>query len=360
MDFAFTEEQEEIRALARRILTDRVTPDRLKEVEAGTEGFDRDLWRELGTANLLGIALPEDVGGSGYGFLELCIVLEEAARAAAPVPLYPALVLAGLPLATFGSPELQSRFLSPLASGESMLTAPLGDVEVAAQPDGDAWRLEGTADMVPAAQNAERILVSARIDGGSVGMFLVDPRAVRLERQELTDGQIGSRVEIDGSVSWDDVLSAPPEGDEILSWTRDRATAALSVMQVGFAERALRMTAEYTSGREQFERPLATFQAVQQRLADAYIDVEALKWTAWRAAWRLSQGLPAEEEIAVAKFWAADAGSRVTAAAQHLHGGIGVDVDYPLHRYTKHAKQVELLAGGATENLARLGELIAR
>ena len=109
MDFAFTEEQEEIRALARRIFTDRVTPDRLKEVEAGTEGFDRELWRDLGTANLLGIAFPDDVGGSGYGFVELCILLEEAARAAAPVPVYPALVLAGLPIAAFGSPELRSR-----------------------------------------------------------------------------------------------------------------------------------------------------------------------------------------------------------------------------------------------------------
>ena len=360
MDFAFTEEQQEIRALARRIFRDRVTPDRLKEVEAGSEGFDRDLWRELGTANLLAVALPEDVGGSGYGFLELCIVLEEAATAAAPVPVYPALVLAGLPIAAFGSPELKSRFLPSLAAGESVLTAPLGDADMTAHSEPDTWRLEGTAQMVPVAQSAERALVPARVDDGSVGLFLVDPRQARLERQQLTDGETAFRVEIHGSVSSEDVLAEPPKGDEIVRWTLDRAAAALSVMQIGFAERALRMTAEYTSGREQFGRPLATFQAVQQRLADAYIDVEALRWTAWRAAWRLSRDLPAEEEIAVGKFWAAEAGSRVTAAAQHLHGGIGVDVDYPLHRYTKHAKQAELVGGGATEHLAHLGELIAR
>jgi 3-oxocholest-4-en-26-oyl-CoA dehydrogenase beta subunit len=131
------------------------------------------------------------------------------------------------------------------------------------------------------------------------------------------------------------------------------------VMQVGVAERALRITAEYVAGREQFERPLATFQAVQQRIADAYIDVEAMRVTAWRAAWRLAEGLPADEEIAIAKFWASEAGSRVLVSAQHLHGGVGVDVDYPLHRYLKLSKRLELLFGGGTEQLAHLGDLLA-
>ena len=121
------------------------------------------------------------------------------------------------------------------------------------------------------------------------------------------------------------------------------------------AERALHMTAEYLTGREQFGRPLAKFQAVQQRAADAYIDVEAMRWTMWQAAWRLDEGLPATEEVAIAKFWAADGGHRVLAAAQHLHGGIGVDMEYPLHRYTLGAKHVELMLGGAGRQLARLG-----
>jgi alkylation response protein AidB-like acyl-CoA dehydrogenase len=119
------------------------------------------------------------------------------------------------------------------------------------------------------------------------------------------------------------------------------------------------MTADYTKTREQFDRPIASFQAVAQRAADAYIDAEAVQLTARQAAWRLSEGLPAAEEVAIAKFWAADGGQRVVHAAQHLHGGMGVDRDYPLHRYFLLAKQLELSLGGATAQLLRLGAILA-
>jgi hypothetical protein len=127
-------------------------------------------------------------------------------------------------------------------------------------------------------------------------------------------------------------------------------------VQTGVTERALRMTAEYVAGRQQFERPIGSFQAVGQRLADAYIDVEAIRLTMWQAAWRLAHGLPSDEQIAIAKFQASDAGQRVCAAAQHLHGGIGVALDYPLHRYTLWAKQVELTLGSGTPQLVKIGE----
>jgi alkylation response protein AidB-like acyl-CoA dehydrogenase len=156
------------------------------------------------------------------------------------------------------------------------------------------------------------------------------------------------------------LLGDPEHGAELLEWTCQRAIAGLCALQVGIAERALRMTAEYTSTRKQFDRPIGSFQAVHQRAGDAYVDVEAMRLTTWQAAFRLARGLPAQSEVAVAKYWAAEGGSRVTYAAQHLHGGIGMDLDYPLHRYYLWARQLELTLGSASVHLERLGNELAR
>jgi alkylation response protein AidB-like acyl-CoA dehydrogenase len=155
-------------------------------------------------------------------------------------------------------------------------------------------------------------------------------------------------------------LGDPVVGERVITWTVEHALALLCVVQAGISDRALRMTAEYTSTREQFGHPIAGFQAVSQRAGDAYIDTEAIRLTAWQAAWRLSEGLPAADEVAIAKFWAADGGQRVAHAAQHLHGGLGIDVDYPLHRYFQWSKAIELTLGSATRQLVRLGASIAR
>jgi alkylation response protein AidB-like acyl-CoA dehydrogenase len=137
------------------------------------------------------------------------------------------------------------------------------------------------------------------------------------------------------------------------------ATAALCIEEAGVCAAALALTADYTKTREQFDKPIATFQAVGQRAADAYVDAEAIRLTAWQAASRLAAGLPASAEIAVAKFWAAEGGQRVVHAASHLHGGVGVDRDYPLHRYFLLTRQIELTLGSANESLRRLGRMLA-
>jgi alkylation response protein AidB-like acyl-CoA dehydrogenase len=130
----------------------------------------------------------------------------------------------------------------------------------------------------------------------------------------------------------------------------------LCAIQIGVVERALKLAASYTTEREQFGRPIGSFQAVQQRLADAFIDVEAIRWTAWHAAWLIAEGRPVQREAAIAKFWAAEAGARVTASAQQVHGGMGIDVTYPLSRYFLWSKQIELALGSASQQLARLGQ----
>jgi alkylation response protein AidB-like acyl-CoA dehydrogenase len=366
VDFSFSEEQEAVRDLTQQILGERVTHERLKEIEAGTEHFDRETWLELAKANLLGIAIPEDVGGSGLGFIELCLLLEQVGRTAAPLPVLATVVMGALPVAEFGSADQRSRLLPAVAAGDLVLTAAL--VEFGAEParpmttarrDGDGWRLDGVKICVPAGMLAGLVLVPARTGEDTVGVFLVDPEAsgVSRERQDTTSGQPEARLELSSAPG--ELLGRVEDGAAIVEWIVEHTTAGLCALAVGVCEEALRMTAEYTKTREQFDRPIATFQAVGQRAADAYIDTEAIRLTAWQAAWRLSAGLPATQEVAIAKFWASEGGQRVVHAAQHLHGGIGVDKDYPLHRYFLLAKQIELTLGGTTPQLLKLGAMLA-
>jgi 3-oxocholest-4-en-26-oyl-CoA dehydrogenase beta subunit len=373
MDFSFSEEQQEIQGLAAQILGDKVTHDRLKEVEASPDWFDRDLWSELAKAGLVGIALPTDVGGGGFGILEAALVLEEVGRTVAPVPYLPTVILGALPVAQFGNDEQRKRLLPGVAEGDTFLTAALAEElnldpaapTTTATDKGGTWRISGSKTLVPAAHLAASVLVPAATGNGSVGVFLVDPKGtgVELVRLITTSGEpqfnltlTDAPAEPLGALSNGNAMS---DGKAIVDWIVERATAALCAVQLGVCEQALKMTAEYTSTREQFERPLAAFQAVAQRAADAYIDTEGVRLTAWQAVWRLAEGLPAANELAVAKFWAAEGGQRVVHAAQHLHGGIGVDVDYPLHRYFLWAKQCELTLGSATPQLVKLGKALA-
>ncbi len=371
MDFGFSPEQEALRDLARSICQDHATHDRLKAVERDPDGIDRDLWTALARANLLGVALPEEAGGSGLGLVELCLVLEQVGAAVAPVPLWAALVLGALPVAAFGTPAQRERWLPRVAAGDAILTAALVELpgEEPAAPttravrDGSGWRLDGVKDCVPAAHLAAAILVPARTADGQVGVFLVEPSApgVTLERQMATNREPQARLTLDGvRVAGDAVLGDPAGGRAIVEWLVDRALLGLCALELGVVERALRITAQYTTERRQFDRPIGSFQAVQQRAADAWIDVESIRLTTWQAAWRLDAGLPARDEVRVAKFWASDAGHRITYAAQHLHGGIGVDVDYPIHRYYLWSKALELSLGSGARQLALLGESLAQ
>jgi hypothetical protein len=370
MDFAFTEDQEALRELARKILTDHGSHERLRTVESEADWFDRTLWGELAKANLLGVALPEDVGGGGLGFLELCLLLEEQGRAVTPLPLWPTLVLGALPINLFGTDAQRQRWLPGVTRGEVILSAALSEnglddasaITATATRDGGLWRLDGAKTCVPAAHLAARVLVPARTGDAAAGVFLVDPNGagVRLARDTATNGEPLFELELAGAtVGADDVLGDPFGGGAIVEWTAQRAIAALCVINAGVADAALRMTASYLTTRKQFGKPLATFQAVAQRAADAFIQVEGMRWTAWQAAWRLAQGQPAPEDVSVAKIWAGDGGHFTTYAAQHLHGGMGLDLDYPVHRYFVWSKAIELTLGSASHHLARLGAAMA-
>jgi alkylation response protein AidB-like acyl-CoA dehydrogenase len=366
MDFSFSEDQETIRALARQILGDQTSPERNRELEEAGEWYDRKLWTALAEANLTALCLPEAVGGGGCGFFELALVLEEVGRTLAPVPLLPTLALAGLPIAEFGTPAQQERWLAPVAAEEGVLTAALHETgsqeparpRVTARKEGDAWRLSGEKICVPAAHLARAILVPARSDEGVV-VCIVEPgsEGVTLERQIATHREPQGRLLLEDALT-SDVLGEPGGGEAIVDWTAERGTVALCAQQIGVAQEALRRTAEYTAQRKQFGRPIATFQGVALRAADAFIDLEAMRSTLWQAAWRLSEGLPAASAVAAAKWWACTGGHRVAHTAQHLHGGIGSDVEYPIHRYMLWAKQAELALGSRAVQAAKLGRLL--
>ena len=341
MDFTFTEEQETIAKVARQLFEHRATPEHLTEVEAGAVRYDAVLWRELATADLLGIALPENVGGSEHGFLELALLLAEVGWSVAPVPVYATLLLGADTIARHGDEGQRQRYLPDVVTGSRLLTAGLAEPRrsdptvpaTTARRDRDGWRIDGSKEMVPAAQVAHTMLVPA-VDDDGVGVFMVDLNAdgVELRPVTTTNGEPHADVFLNGAVvSGRDRLNG--NGAEMIESLHARALVGLCAIQLGVTERALRIAAAYTTEREQFGRPIGSFQAVQQRMADAFIDVEAIRWTMWQAAWLLGHGRRASREAGIAKFWAGEAGARVAATAQQVHGGIGIDTTYPLFRY---------------------------
>jgi alkylation response protein AidB-like acyl-CoA dehydrogenase len=371
VDFTLTEEQQAIAELASRILTEQLPPDRLRELEEGPAWYAEAVWAELAKADLLGIALPEADGGGGYGLLEACLVAEQVGRTVAPLPYLSCIVGAALPLARFGTAEQRGRFLPGVIDGSITLTVALHEPDevdapaipaTAATPDGDGWRLHGEKVLVPGAEQAAAILVPARTGDRQVTVFLVprDAPGLSLAPEVAVTGEPQATVRLDGvAVSGADVLGPPEGGAEVVAWIRDRVLAAVCATQTGVCEEAVAITSRYVSEREQFGTKLGTFQAVAHRIADAYIDTEAIRLTALQAVWRLDRDLPADDELMVAKFWAAEGAQRVVHAAQHLHGGIGVDLDYPIHRYFRWAKVLELTLGGASPSLLRLGASLA-
>ncbi len=370
MDFALSDEQLAVSEAATGLFSGLVDPARVAAVEQSDERVDRALWQALADADLLGLAVPEPDGGAGYGLMELCLLLEAQGRAVAPVPLWATLVLGALPIAHFGSEAQRTRWLPGVVAGEEILTAalngcafsPTSSPAVRATARDGGWTLEGSELAVPQAHLAARIVVPARGEDGGVLLALVDPRAVgvALERAVTTNREIHPHLHLTGAVVGpEDVLVGPDLGRVALDFLLVAAIIGLCALQVGVCEAALTQTAVYLNTRHQFGRPLSTFQATMLRAADAAIDIEAMRVTAQNAAWRFDTGRDAADAARVAKWQAAERGQRTVHATQHLHGGLGADITFPIHRYFLWGKQIELMLGGASAQLARLGAEIA-
>jgi alkylation response protein AidB-like acyl-CoA dehydrogenase len=358
MDFSLSEDQVALQDLAHQILTEQATHERLTALEAaGGSVYDDALWKQLAAAGLTGIAVPEEHGGAGLGFLELAVIFDEVGRAVAPVPAVPTLVTAYV--LSKSAPAAVASLLPGVAAGDTILSTAFGDpADVTARKDGEGWVIDGERNFVPYGAIADVVVVPATSDGGVVLALLPkDADGITVTEQHTTNHAPQAELSLNGvRLRGESVIT---DAAEILADLERHATAALSMVAAGVCSAALTMTAKYTSEREQFDKKIASFQAVGQRAADAYIDAEMIRLTATQAAWRLSEGWPADEEIAIAKFWVGDGGTRVLHATQHLHGGIGVDLDYPVHRYFLWGKQLDIELGTAHRQLLKLGGLLA-
>ena len=351
MDFTLSEEQQAIADLANQIMGDRITMESLMELEAADGWFDRDTYAEIAKAGLVGIGIAEDVGGGGLGLVEAAQVLEAQGRNVAPLPLW-STVAGALAIDRFGSPEQRSR-LSDVADGTTLVTVaiqePLDDRLDHPTTRFSGGAVTGTKSAVEFAEESPTAVVTT-----DQGLAIVDLRGsgVTLVPGRSTRGQPVHEVQMDGA-------SAELLEGSSASWLVDRATALLCATQVGVTARALEMTASYTSTREQFGRPIATFQAVTQRLADQYINVAGIRLTTYAAVWELSEGRDATQHLHIAKWYASQQAHAVAFATQHVHGGMGVSVDYPLHRYTLWNKHIECSLGAGTQQLREVGALLA-
>jgi 3-oxocholest-4-en-26-oyl-CoA dehydrogenase beta subunit len=370
MDFKLTDEQLAVSEAAGGLFSGLVDAEKIVAVELSTERIDRDLWSALADADLLGLAIPEADGGAGYGLMELCLLLEAQGNVVAPVPLWSTLVLGALPLARFGSEAQRAAWLPGIVAGDVILTAaltgaansPTSMPAVQASASGDGFVLQGTELAVPHAHLADRIVVPARTDDGRVLLALMDPAApgVTLERAVTTNREVHPHVHlVDVTLGAGDVLAGPETGRAALDVVLVASTVGLCALQVGVCEAALTKTATYLNSRQQFGRPLSTFQGTMLRAADAAIDIEAMRVTWQNAAWRFDTGRDAGDAARVAKWQASERGQRAVHATQHLHGGMGADISYPIHRYFLWGKQIELLLGGPSAQLAKLGADIA-
>ncbi|KPI23207.1 acyl-CoA dehydrogenase domain-containing protein [Actinobacteria bacterium OK074] len=397
MDFTFSEEQRAATEAAQGVFAG-VAPDAVPSPAltrgAVADGCDRPLWQRLAAADLLSLPLDEEYGGAGLDTIALCLVLRESAKVLARVPLLEN-TAAAMTVQTHGSPELKTELLARAGRGEIVLTVAAhgrtghdaAELAVTARRDerGGTWILDGVQTAVPWAYDADFALVPARAEarapartevgetGGRTVLALVPLPAdgVVLAEQLSTTGErlaelrlesvrVDGRYVLDAAGAWERLYEVLVTG-----------TCALAL---GLGEAVLDMTSRYTSRREQFGFPLATFQAVAVQAADRYVDLRAMAATLWQAAWRLSTeapgmagtasgtsrgALPTAGDVAVAKIWAAEGVRRVVQTAQHLHGGFGADVDYPLHRYHAWAKHLELSLGPASAHEEALGDLLA-
>ena len=377
MNFDFSEPQEAVAALAEQVFSGSAGSDRVAEVERSADRFDRELWAALAASDLLGVAVGEEHGGLGLGMIETALVLREQGRRVAPVPLWPTLVLGAMPIAEFGSSAQRDRWLGAVVSGQAVLTGAfsewgaddaLSPSVTAARRDDGSWELNGAKPAVPAAGVADAAVVPARVVGDgdkeNLAVFVValDADGVEVALSETTNREFHGELTLRSVIVGPDAMLDGADGRSIVEWTLMRAQVAVAAVALGCCEEATAMAAAYTSQREQFGRPLSTNQGVAMRAADCYIDTDCMRVTLLQAAWLIDEGRAAAEvadAAAVAKWWSADAGQRVVHATQHLHGGMGADIDYPVHRYFLWVKQLENTFGGGSRQLAAIGRGLA-
>jgi alkylation response protein AidB-like acyl-CoA dehydrogenase len=342
VDFSLDESQQAVADLAAGVLRGDADDSRVLAALASPAGYDEAAWKAMGQAGLVALALPESIGGDGLGALETGLVLTETGRQVLPLPALATLALGVLPIAAYGTSDQHRELLAEVAHGR-VLTAALRDAPGTGVRT-NSGGLTGARVGVPYAEQAHRILVPT-----DAGTAIVDPRGagVTLHRTPTSTGAPEYTIELAG-VRPESVLEASPEDVDRF------AVAGAAAVADGVIAGALALTADHLRARQQFGRPLATFQAVAQQVADVYVVARTVHLAAVSGAWRVDSGLDADEDLAVAAYWLAAELPKALQVCHHLHGGLGVDITYPLHRHYSHAKDLARFVGGAAYRLDRL------
>ncbi|MFI9562872.1 acyl-CoA dehydrogenase family protein [Streptomyces rishiriensis] len=356
MDFAFSEEQEELGRTVRAFLADTSPEAEVRRLMETPEGFDRALWRRMGTElGLQGLAVPEEYGGAGCGPVEVGVVMEEMGRALLCAPFLSSAVLGTTALLCCADEEARRRLLPGLACGELVATVALTEdsarwdaagVRLSARESRGSWALTGHKTFVLDGATADVVLTVARADDG-IGVFLVDGDARGLTRRPLPTMDPTRRQ---ARLDYHDVaatrLRTHGDGWDLVAQVLDRAAVALAAEQVGVASRALDMAVDYAKARHQFGRPIGSFQAVKHLLADVLLEVESARAAAHYALLAAENEAPDLPAVAsLAKAFCSDACLQATTQNIQVHGGIGFTWEHPAHLYLKRAKTSQLLFG---------------
>ena len=372
MDLELAPDQLLIRDAARAFLAGECGGARVRAMEAESQGYSGAFWRAMAELGWCALALPEAYGGAGGSFLDLCVLIEEHGRFRLPGPFIPTVVLCALPIAAYGSAAQRAEFLPGIAAGERVLTYAEAEanaewgaagIALAASVQGADYVLHGEKLFVPYAAAAQTLLVAARSSGGrgekGVTLLLADAASPGITLQSLRtagpDPQYAVRFE-GVRVPKARVLGKAGQGWSIVAAIRRWGAAAKCAELVGGAGRVLEMTVDHAKTREQFGRPIGSFQAVQHHCANMAVDALAARFIAYEAIWRLSEGLDAAAEVSMAKAWVGDACRRVCALGHQVHGAIGFTREHDLQLYTRATEACAAVFGDADCHRQRTAE----
>jgi len=355
MDFTLSEEQEMLKTMAKDFLTDKYPKSLIKELEEDEKGYSSEIWQEIAELGWMGLVLPEEYGGSGMSFLDLCVLLEEAGKASLSGPLFSTVVLGGLPLLKYGTDEQKQEYLPKIAGGETIVTMAMteesagydaGSIGVKAIADGDDYVIEGTKLFVSDAHVADYILVVARTNSqdeaeNGITVFIVDAKSPGISNtllKVMSGDRLCEAVFDKVKVPKANILGVLDKGWEVAKSAMEYATVAKCCYIVGTMQQALDMTVEYSKERKQYNRPIGSFQVIHHYCANMATDVEGSRFVAFQAAWMLTEGIPCVKEVSMAKAWLNEAFERVSILAHQIHGAIGCTIDHDLHFSTRYGK----------------------
>lgn len=363
MDFEFSSEQIEMRDSMARVFNDLCSDAAIKELHTQTPFFHKRLWLQLTDSGLFSLPFDEAFGGLGLSLVDLCLIIELQGANVAPIPLISSLIEAGLTIAESDNAVLKERLIADCMAGKIFspvrpYTGLLSAEGLSISNDRDGFILNGRSGFVPYAALADGLVIEASTEQGDPLLLYCDSNMVGIdlvEQTAITDEPAGYLVFNRAHITHSQVIAQGEQAQMLLARQRQRCHIALGALQLGCLEAGLQRTAEYVSERKQFGRALGSFQAVSQQAADAYMEIESLRSVYWRALDDVELGEDLALSAAVVKYWVAEAGHKAAHIEMHLHGGIGQDLEYPIHRYFLFAKQCERYAGSPVELTSEVG-----